>query len=55
MVLENRSSFIYVAICSHEQDMTWLCVWVTHTVLHLVDNNMIKERVEEAVEFSLPH
>lgn len=54
MVLENRSSFECVAICSHEQDLTCLSVWVTHTVLQLIDNNVIKEHVGEAGGFSLP-
>lgn len=44
----NRSSFDFVAICSHEQDLTCLCVRVTHTILHLIDNNMIKEHVEKS-------
>lgn len=43
------SSFIYVAICSHEQDMTCLCAGVTRTVLHLIANNMIKEHVVEGI------
>lgn len=54
MVLENRSSLESVAICSNEQDLTCLCVSVTHTVLQVIDNNVIKERVGEARGFSLP-
>lgn len=54
MVLETRSSFECVAICYHEQDLTFLCVWETHTVLQLIDNNMIKEHLGEAGDFSLP-
>lgn len=54
MVLEDRSSFECEAICSNEQDLTCLCVSVTHTVLQLIDNNVIKEHVGEAGGFSLP-